>query len=205
MNIRPYLAELLGTFTLALFVCVAVAGAPTYPISYIAPIVLATFVYTIGSISGAHLNPAVTIGLASIKKISVVDAVYYVLAQMLGAILAMVVCRLMLETVPTLSGDISIRVAVAEAMGTFLLVWSIMAVVEKKVHAAASGLTIGFGLLLGILLAASLGSFGIINPAVAFSVNAFTVANLVGPIVGAVAAAWCYRALVETPKVAITA
>lgn len=197
MNPRPYVAELVGTFVLALVVCAGSTGTVQFPVAYIAALTVALFVYSVGSISGAHLNPAVTVGLASIKKLGVADAVYYLLAQMLGAILAMVVCYQLKGSLPQLGASDSVRVVVAEAIGAFMLVWSIMAVSEKKVHPAAAGLTIGFGLLIGILLGGAFGSYGLLNPAVAFAVGSFSASYLVGPIIGGVAAAWAYRWISE--------
>lgn len=197
MSVRPYAAELLGTFVLSLVVALPAAGEPRYAAVYAAPIVVALFVYSVGWISGAHLNPAVTIGLASIKRIGAQEAVYYVLAQLLGAFGAMVVCNLLLGAAPSAVADDSARVIVGEAMGAFLLVWAIMAVAERKVHAAASGIAIGFGLLVGILIASSIGTNGALNPAVAFALNSLSISYLVGPIVGALGAAWAYRALAE--------
>ncbi len=197
MPARPYLAEFLGTFTLALFVSMSVVDAPRFSAVFVAPVVVGLFVYTIGWLSGAHLNPAVTIGLASIKKITVPEAVYYVLAQMLGAIAAMIVSGQLLGAGSTVVVGDSIRIVVGEAMGAFLLVWAIMAVVERKAHVATSGLLIGSGLLLGILLAATVGTNGVLNPAVAVAIGSLSFSYLLGPVIGGVAAAWAYRALAE--------
>lgn len=199
MSFRPYVAELLGTFVLALFVSLATVNTSSFPAALAAPLVLAFFVYTVGWVSGAHLNPAVTIGLASIKKISVPDAVYYVLAQFLGAILAMVVSKLMFGQSASVGAADSVRIVVGEAMGAFLLAWAVLSAVEKKVHVGASGLVVGMGLLLGILVAMGVGTNGVINPAVAFGVGSFSFSYLLGPILGGLAAAWGYRALAE-PK-----
>ena len=199
MSFKPYVAELLATFVLTLFVALAAVMPQAYSTAFVAPVVVALFVYSIGWISGAHLNPAVTVGLASIKKIGVAEAVHYILAQLFGAILAMVVCKLLTGELPHVGGQESIRVALGEAMGAFLLVWAIMSVVEGKTPAAASGLAIGFGLMLGIFLAATIGTNGVLNPAVALGIGSFSVSYMLGPILGGVAAAWAYRMLVETP------
>lgn len=198
MPYKPALAELLGTFVLTLVAAATVVGMPAYSPAYVAPVVVAVFVYSIGWISGAHLNPAVTIALASVRKIGFADAVYYMLAQMLGALGAIAACWLLFETLPDTGHDDSIRVAVSEGIGAFLLVWSISAVVERKVHAAASGIVIGMGLFVGIMLASQLGSLAILNPAVAFGIGSLSPAYLVGPIAGAVLGAWAYRLLAET-------
>jgi len=198
MNIRPYAAEFIGTFALALVVSLGVVGQPIYPVAYIAAVTVAIFVYAIGPISGAHLNPAVTIGLLSVRRIGVADAVYYLVAQMLAAGAAMIVCSLLMgEAASVVTVETTVRVALAEAIGAFLLVWTISAVVEKKIHAAASGFAIGSSLLIGILLAAAIGSNAVLNPAVAFALSTLNLAYLAGPIVGGIAGAWAYRAVSE--------
>jgi len=203
MNIRPYIAEFLGTFTLTMIVLftsgtfVAELGIPT---AYLAGITLGLFVYTVGSISGAHLNPAVTIALATIKKISVPEAVYYMLAQFVGAIAASYAAWHITGSWVVANVGNTAMETIAEAMGAFVLVWGIMAVVEGKVSKGASGLVIGGSLTLGVLIALGAGSNGVLNPAVAMGAHSFASAYLVGPIVGAIAAAWAYRALAEAPK-----
>ncbi len=197
MNIRPYLAEFLGTFVLTLVVSLSVAGNPDLPVPVLAGLALGLFVYTVGWISGAHLNPAVTVALATIKKISVNDAVYYMLAQFVGAIAASYIAfQFGANPSPTIVN--SAWVTIAEAIGAFLLLWGIMSVVEAKVSKGASGLVVGSSLTLGAMVAAALGSNGVLNPAVAFGIHSFSSAYLVGPLVGTIAAAWAYRWIVTT-------
>ena len=152
---KKYIAELLGTFTLALVVGLSLAGSfpPATPL--LAGLTLGLFVYTIGAISGAHINPAVTIGAWSIKKIGNKDALWYIVAQFIGA----------------------------------------ASVVYNKAHAHVSGVVIGGSLLLGIIIAAALGSNGVLNPAVALGIGSFNLAYLFGPIVGAVFGMQAYKYL----------
>src|SRR5690606_16406384 len=83
-------AEAFGTFMLTMIVY-AVCHSPIglrYFVSIAAGLTLAVLVLTIGATSGAHVNPAVTIGMWTIRKIDTMKAVLYIAAQFLGAVLA---------------------------------------------------------------------------------------------------------------------
>ena len=86
---KKYIAEMLGTFGLTLAVSISLASL--FPVStpVIAALTLGLLVYSLGAISGTHINPAVTIGLWSLKKIATKDAVFYIVSQFLGAGLAL--------------------------------------------------------------------------------------------------------------------
>ena len=86
MDTKALAAEFFGTFGLALGVLISVSN-PAFPVPtpIIAGLTLGLFVYTIGPISGCHINPAVTIGLASIGQIEIPKAVTYIVAQFAGA------------------------------------------------------------------------------------------------------------------------
>ena len=201
MSFKPYLAEMLGAFTLTLVVSFGLAtpaADAVLPVPVLAGITLGLFVYTVGWVSGAHLNPAVTVALATLKKVSIADAVYYVLAQFVGALVASFAAwQLTGGWVALNPGPNTALVTIAEALGAFALVWGIMAVVEGKVSKGASGLVIGSSLSLGIVIALGAGSNGVLNPAVALGIHSFASAYLIGPVVGGIAAAWAYRALAE--------
>jgi glycerol uptake facilitator-like aquaporin len=201
-NVRAYAAEFLGTLLLALIVILSgnklllPLGIPT---ALLAGTALGLSVYTVGWISGAHLNPAVTIALASLRKISPRDAVSYVLAQLLGAFAAMGLASFLGGQELAVGTPNTASVTLMEAAGAFVLAWGVLAVVHGKVHHAASGLVVGGSLAFGILVAAGLGSNGLLNPAVALAVHSFTLSNLVGPIVGALAGAWAYEWIAAKP------
>lgn len=202
MNFRPYVAELLGTLALTLIVALASGefiATLNIPTAYYAGMALGLFVYTVGSVSGAHLNPAVTIALATLKKISVADAVYYILSQFAGAFIASVIAWKVQGNWVTLQPtDNTVLVTLAEAAGAFVLMWGIMSVVEGKVSKDLSGVVIGGSLAFGCLLGIGLSGNGVLNPAVAFGLQTLLSAYLVGPIVGAIAAAWLYRWIATT-------
>ncbi len=92
---KKYLAELIGTFCLVLFGCgtavisgnaqVGPSGAGLLGISIAFGFAVVAMAYTIGGISGCHINPAVTLGVLVAGQISIKDAVGYFISQLLGA------------------------------------------------------------------------------------------------------------------------
>lgn len=193
-NSKAYVAEFLGTFLLAFLVRSSfdVAAVPT-PV--VAGLTLGFLVYALGAVSGAHVNPAVTVGLASIGKISWKNAGGYVVSQLLGGVLALLIGdALLLSSVGPV--DITLFQYIGEAIGAAILVLGVSSVVFGKAPQMASGLTIGTSLALGAL-SASPHSGGVLNPAVAIAVGAWSLPYAIGPLVGGIIAAWGYRALVK--------
>lgn len=193
---KNYLAELIGTFTLSLVVGLSISG--TFPIAtpILAGLTLGLFVYSIGVISGCHINPAVTLGLLSIGKMKMNDAGRYIVAQLVGAFLASVVLVQLAIPLPLIVAGGSLQMLV-EVLGTMVFVFGIASVVYGKVSDVASGLVIGGSLLLGISIAAMMGSAGILNPAVALGLNAFHPTYIIGEIIGAVLGFNLYKNLVK--------
>ncbi len=196
---KKYIAEAIGTFGLSFVVLGALSfgGVLPIPVPALAALTLGLFVYTIGGVSGCHINPAVTIGLWSVKKITQKDAIGYILAQGIGAVVAVVIASWFGAVSPIDGGMFDARVFVAEALGTFFFVFGIAAVVSGKVHDAMKGLVVGWSLLFGIMVAVVAGSAGILNPAVAGALSAFSAVYLIAPIVGAVAAFHAYRYIAD--------
>lgn len=196
--LKKLTAEFIGTAVLSLAVLLSVTVSDSVLITPIlAALVLGLFVYSIGSVSGCHINPAVTFGLWSISKISSKDATQYVAAQGLGALAAFLI-------VTATIGGVSLglvaedgSVFLAELIGTALFTFGIASVVYDKVVDAASGLVIGGSLLLGITLAVMLGSGGILNPAVGLALGSTSLSYILGSIIGAVIGMFTYRHLVQ--------
>lgn len=182
------IAEGIGTFTLTLAVLLSLnAGGSIIPTPVVAALVLGLFVYTIGSKSGCHINPAVTLGLWSINKTKSNEAVAYIIVQILGALVAFGLVSTTLGTGMTLGmGAESMSVFFAELVGAALFGFGIAGVVYGRVRDDMSGLVIGGSLLLGIIIAAGLGSLGILNPAVALALGSLNLSYALGSIAGAV-------------------
>lgn len=232
--LRRCLAELVGTALLVLFGAGSVVaalmiddGVLGYPgLGFIAlafGLVVALAVYTVGTTSGAHINPAVTIGLAVVRRFGWKDVGPYLAAQALGAVAgALLIVAYVGDRATDLGatgltalgeGVDPVQGVVAEVVGTFLLVFTVMAVaVDKRAPAGWAGFLIGLAVVTAILV---IGPFtgGSINPARSFGpylVNqVFGGATpwadfwvyLVGPVVGGVVAAVCYELLARPGEV----
>lgn len=185
---KKYLAEFIGTFALSFIVLAAVSFADSLPIAVplIAALTLGLFVYSIGPISGCHINPAITLGLLSIKKISFKDAVVYIIAQFLGALGAILMAKIFAIASLTRDATFDGKVFLAEMLGAFFFSFGIASVVYGKAKEQMSGLVVGGSLLFGVLAASLAGASGILNPAVALALNSLTVVYLFAPIIGAV-------------------
>ena len=154
------LAELTGTFFLTL---VALTVPP--PVTpYAVGLTLMVFVYAIGSLSGSHVNPAVTVGLVASKRFPLIEGIIYIVAQIAGALLARFVAGFAMAD--KLAGDYQSGSLFAEFIGFGILILVVAATTEDKVAKAGSGIAVGGGLLAGLLL-----SSGILNPAVAIAMG----------------------------------
>ena len=171
-------------------------------------------IYVFGKISGAHLNPAVTIGLLVTKNISLIDSVYYIVAQLIGATLGSLLLFVCLGAPAVTIGGLGatapglgvsyIQAMIAECIGTFFLMLVVMGVaVDEKAEPGFAGISIGMTVATVIgVLGAFTGAAS--NPARTFgpylmdtllggaNLWAYFPIYLVGPIVGAVLAALVY-------------
>ena len=193
---KKYIAEALGTFALSLVVALSIAGS--FPVStpILAALTLGLFVYSIGHLSGTHINPAVTIGAWSIKKISSRDALLYILFQFMGAAAAYLVVSGAVG-VPSKIGAESWMIVLAEALGTFFFTFGIASVIFGKVPNELSGAVVGGSLLLGISIAGLIASNGVLNPAVAFGIGSFSFSYALAPILGSVLGMNAYKYLAK--------
>ncbi|TDN40567.1 hypothetical protein A8B98_14175 [Hymenobacter sp. UV11] len=161
--LRSALAELLGTFFLAL--AALTVAAPLTP--FAVGLTLLVFVYAVGSLSGSHLNPAVTIGLMASRRFPLAHGLLYIVAQVAGALLARVVAGAGL--VGELGHSYQAGTAAAEFVGFGILMITVAATTEKQVAKAGSGIAVGGALLAGLLV-----SHGVLNPAVALAMGLAT-------------------------------
>jgi aquaporin Z len=192
MKINKYVAELIATFSLTFAVSISIISGTPLATPVVAALVLGVFVYTIGPISGAHLNPAVTLGLLSIGKVKGRDAVIYIISQIVGAVLAMVVVQGLTDSSTGVVAVDSLQSGFAEALGAFILVFGISSVVYGKASDHAAGLVIGGSLLAGLMLTGGM-SNAVLNPAVAIGIGSVSAVYLIAPIVGGTLGALVYR------------
>ncbi len=190
MTYKKIAAEFLGTFMLTMAVWVSSTYALPISGPVAAAVTLGLFVYLVGGISGAHLNPAVTIGLLSIGKIKGNDAMFYVISQIAAALAVMTVCTFLSpDASPMVVREMTLTGAFAEALGTFVLAFAVTSVAINQIPAPAVGLVVGSGLLCGIAIASGFRD-PILNPAVALGIGAFGPFEILAPVVGAVGGAW---------------
>lgn len=198
MKVQKYFAELVGTFLLASGVAISIMSRTPVPTQVVAGLTLGLMVYILGGISGAHCNPAVTISLATVKKISVRDAFMYVVFQLIAGFLALYFTRWIIggtTGVENFPVDVNVwKAALAEAFGTAMLVFGISAVAEKRVKEDMYGIVVGGSLLLGIMLTGGI-SYGFLNPAVSIGAGVPYAAYLyfTAPIAGGIVSAWGAR------------
>jgi aquaporin Z len=187
-NAAMVLAEFLGTgfLTLAvLAVSKSSIGIP-YFVAIAAGLVVATVTLTLGAVSGAHLNPLITVGLWSVRRIKTVPAIVYVAVQLLGGIAAYFLFAYLVGQHWNNTGTFEPKVLVAEAVGGFVFSLGFAAVVFQKLKGGVAAATIGMSLTLGVLIAAA-GAGGIVNPAVALGARSWVWGTFVlGPVLGGI-------------------
>ena len=219
-SIKKYIAEFIGTFVLVLFACgtAAVVGCSAengtgYLLTALAfGLVIVAMAYSIGNISGCHINPAVSIAMLASKKLSVKDFIGYVVAQFAGAIAGAAVLMALVGKDSGLGanalyqGDIWLSFLV-EVILTFVFVIAILGVTSKTENGAVAGIVIGLTLTLVHILGISFTGTSV-NPARSFGpallVGGDALCNvwvfLAAPLVGGVLAAIVYKFLSSEKK-----
>ncbi|WP_250030967.1 MIP/aquaporin family protein [Paractinoplanes maris] len=229
---RAVIAELVGTFVLVLAI-VAVAVAATLNVAvaggaYSSETValagggaLAVVVAALGPVSGAHLNPAVTVSLALTGRFPWGRVPVYVLAQLVGALLAAVAAwgaygdqaRAVAKlgaTAPA-AGVSGPRVLLVEALVTFVLVLVVVLVAnDPRVSRGSAALAIGLALGLAILISGPVTGAGVnparaLGPMIAAGQWRDWWAYVIGPLLGGAVAAFLYeRVLTDQGRMAST-
>lgn len=217
---KKYYAELVGTFVLTLLGCgTAVSlncGVDTASVVGTAMafgLAVVAMAYTIGGISGCHINPAITLGCMLTKRMEVKDGVMYMVFQTIGAILASCVLYALVTTSPELaqgtttganacSGEV-INGLLAEVVLTALFVLVVLGTTDSKVEAGNfAGLAIGLSLILIHLVGIHYTGTSV-NPARSIGPAIFEGGKaleqlwvfIVGPFVGACIAAGIWKAI----------
>jgi aquaporin Z len=207
-----FLVEIVGTFILVY----AIASAATVysdsgqlgviGIGLVHALVLTAIVYAIGYRSGAQVNPAVTIGLLVARKIKGKEAVVYIIAQIIGSVIAATVVYTIFGaemsasiTLPS-EGNVA-RALILETVMTFTLVYVVLTTTTSKNFniAPLAGVAIGFTLGLNVMFGGAI-TGGSLNPASSFG-PALVMWNFsyhwvywIAPIIGGLIAAGVYKA-----------
>ncbi len=188
-KVATLVAEFLGTGILTLLVLSvqrSTIGVPFF-VATIAGVTLVAMVLAFGDISGAYLNPAVTLGLWTARKLSTLRAVVLIVMEFLGAWVGYYAYTYFVNSKLTnVGGHFSGRTLAAEAVGTGILavVWA--AASFKKWPKTVTAPAVGLALLIS-MVAASTAGLGLVNPALALGVRAWVWGTYVlGPVIGAV-------------------
>ncbi|MHA9741191.1 MIP/aquaporin family protein [Robinsoniella peoriensis] len=218
---RKYIAEFIGTFVLVLFACgvAAVTGCngeanASYILTALAfGGVIIAMAYSIGNISGCHINPAVSLGMLLTKKMELKDFAGYVAAQVLGAIAGAALLRLLIGTDFGLGanglyqGDVW-KSLIIETVLSAVFILTILAVTSKKENSNVAGLVIGGTLILihlfGIYFTGtSVNPARSVGPALLLGGNALMEVwvFIFAPLLGGVLAALIWKGLFDAKSV----
>jgi aquaporin Z len=172
---KKYITEFIGTFFLVLTIGMVVVGGKGDFAPMAIGSALMVMIFAGGHISGAHYNPAVTLAVLLRGKISLIDAIAYMIVQISGAVIASVVVMYLLnDKIPEMAVEMtnSTKGLIAEFLGTFALAYVVLNVATSKGTSGNSfyGLAIGFTVLAMALTFGAV-SGGAFNPAVAIGIS----------------------------------
>ena len=215
---KKYFAELLGTFVLTFLGCGAAVslncGVDTASVvgtAFAFGLAVVAMAYTIGGISGCHINPAITLGVFLSKRMSAKDCAFYMVFQVIGAIIAAALLYGLVATSPELalgtttganacSGTVA-NGLLAEIVLTFIFVLVVLGTTSKTNGATNNwaGLAIGLSLVLIHLVGIHYTGTSV-NPARSIGPALFEGGKaleqlwvfIVGPLVGGALAAGCW-------------
>ncbi|KAF2302950.1 hypothetical protein GH714_011774 [Hevea brasiliensis] len=232
MNDVQLIAEVVGTYFLIFAGCTAVAvnlnfdKEVTLPgISIVWGLAVMVLVYSVGHISGAHFNPAVTLAFATCKRFPWKEVPAYIACQVIGSTLAAGTIRLIFtgkqdQFTGTMPAGSDMQSFVVEFIITFYLMFIISGVAtDNRAIGELAGLAVGSTVLLNVLFAgyptdgfadvilqnrpisgASMNPARSLGPAIVSSQYKGIWVYLISPILGAQAGAWAYNMIRYTDK-----
>lgn len=218
---KKLLAEFLGTFVLVVFGCGTAmtvgcdaASGCGYVLTALAfGLVIVAMAYSVGNVSGCHINPAVSIGMLVAGRMSILDFIGYVIAQFIGAIAGAAALKGIFSGADlvdqtgaigsnALANDSVWASLVIEIILTFVFVFAILGVTSKVKNGAVGGIVIGLTLTLVHILGIGLTGTSV-NPARSFGPALLAGGDalscvwvfIVAPLIGGALAALVYRLL----------
>ncbi|AIK40394.1 major intrinsic family protein [Bacillus pseudomycoides] len=220
--LKKGIAEFIGTFVLVLFgtgtavLGGGIEGIGTLGIAMAFGLSIVAMAYSIGTISGCHVNPAVSIAMFVNKRMNAMELSYYLLAQVLGGLLGTATLVTILKSSnmsldnlgQNAFGNLGLSGSVlVEFVLTFVFILVIIAVTGKKGNAQLAGLVIGFTLVLVHLLGIPLTGTSV-NPARSLAPALFAGGEavsqlwvfIVAPILGGIVAAIVGKFVLNTEK-----
>ncbi|XP_058735812.1 nodulin-26-like [Vicia villosa] len=216
--LQKLIAEVVGTYFLIFAGCASIIvnknhdNVVTLPgIAIVWGLTLLVLIYSLGHISGAHFNPAVTIAFATTRRFPLIQVPAYILAQLLGGTLASGTLKLIFSGTHdqfsgTLATGSNFQAFVLEFIVTFHLMFTISAVAtDNRAIGELAGIAVGSTLLLNVLIAgpitgASMNPVRSLGPAFVHNEYRGIWIFIISPILGAIAGAWVYNLVRHTNK-----
>ena len=222
---KKYVSEFIGTFALTFFACgvAVVLGCNTVSgiigTSLAFGLVIIVMAYSIGQISGCHLNPAVSIAMMLDDRMDMDEMIYYIVSQLLGAFAGSLLLGLCLGDFTNLGAnsfggvlpngmEVTPFIALAvESILSFIFILVILTVTSKKEYSNISGIIIGLTLVLVHLIGISFTGTSVnparsIAPAFIQGGEAFLQVWLfvLAPIIGGLSATLFYNEVIKSNK-----
>ena len=221
-SFKKCIAEFIGTFTLVLVGCGtamlvgcdSVNGCGYILTAFAFGLVIVGMAYTVGNVSGCHINPAVSLAVLISGRMSISDFIFYVISQCLGAISGAACLKIIFSMgqVKDMTGGLGSNGLagvngnfgaglIVEILLTFIFVLVILGVTDSKAgHGSFGGVVIGFALVMVHILGIGLTGTSV-NPARSIGPAIFAGGDalaslwvfIVGPFIGAALAALIYK------------
>ncbi|MBL7985670.1 MAG: aquaporin [Flavobacteriales bacterium] len=208
---RRYVAELLGTYALvfagtgAIIVNEQTGALGHFGVAATFGLIVLAMIYAFGDVSGAHLNPAVTLGFVVAKRFPAMQALPYIAAQLGGAVLASLTLRFLFPNSVTLGATAPAGSAMQSFVLEVLLTFFLMLVILQVAHGSkevgimagiAIGAVVGLeALFAGPICGASMNPARSIAPAVVSGELGSLWIYIAAPMLGALAATWSWQRL----------
>ena len=216
---KKYLSEFVGTFVLVLIACgvAVVTSANVVATSLAFGLVIVAMAYSIGNVSGCHINPAVSLAMLITGKMSTKDFFGYIISQVLGALAGSAVLGVLLGSFSSLgansygmTGNLATNAWIAllvEVILTFIFVLAILGVTSKKEYSGIAGLVIGLTLVLVHLIGIAFTGTSV-NPARSLAPALLQGSEalkqvwvfIIAPLVGSALASFFYKAVLKEEK-----
>ena len=219
---KKYISEFIGTMFLTLLACgVAVivgcdTGAGIIATALAFGLVIVAMAYSIGNVSGCHINPAVSIGMYVAGKMELKECLKYIVSQFLGALAGSALLGVILGGFTSLGAngyggtfngiEVTLLIAIlVEVLLTFVFVTTILGVTDKRENGHATGIIIGLTLVLVHLFAIRITGTSV-NPARSLAPALLQGGEalqqvwvfIVAPIVGSILSGMFYKFVLKT-------
>lgn len=208
--LKKVVAEIIATFLLVFVTCgaAALSGSDEHKVSKLGAsvaggLIVTVMIYAVGHVSGAHMNPAVTLAFAAVRHFPWNQVPIYAVAQLTGSISASFALRILLHPIKhvgtTSPSGTHVQALIMEIIVTFSMMFVTSAVaIDTKAIEQLAGIAVGSAVCITSILAGPV-SGGSMNPA--RSIGPALASNyykgiwvyIVGPITGTLSGAWSYN------------